>query len=661
VQLPRILGVLGVALWGVVPGASAPDRWFEHPKSPRIAGYRIHATLDWPRKLLQGRETITWRNTGAAPTQEIPLHLYLNAFKGPQTVFAREGGWDWAEGGSRRVTDPSSWGYCALREVRFEGRALQGHHGEDETVYWLSLPRTVAPGETIRLEVQWESRFPRLAARSGWSGSSPEGSGFLMGAQWFPKVGVYQGDAWNCHAYHASTEFFADFGVYDVDLSLPGNLVLAHTGTQVRPASPDPAVSGNVLRQLHAEDVHDFAWAAAPAGSWQVETRPYRGIQVQYFFPPRDRAGLDRQQAAVQAALKHSAEWFQSYPYPVLSVLDVPKEAAGADGMEYPTLFTAGMRPFEPSPLRADLDLPAWPHRIHGGPEEVAIHEFGHQYFQGLLASNEVEEPWLDEGFTSWFTRKTLERSYQSLFASRRFQVGTDYPSWLDYWSAPSVDPVTQVGFQMLDYGSYARSAYDKPVLILDQLEAMLGRPVMDRVMKAYTDEMAFRHPSRQDFKRIAERVSGRDLGAFWRDFVEGTDVLDVVIHAVDAQEQFRGGWMTAPEGQTFVAPQPDAPGRRGSITLFRRGGIIRPVILWVRLENRVEHRLTWDGKDRWVTYDFDSPVDAAILDPDGQYPILKDRLHASFTAKPVRRGFHYWSQLAWGALTALLQGIGLG
>ena len=70
---------------------------------------------------------------------------------------------------------------------------------------------------------------------------------------------------------------------------------------------------------------------------------------------------------------------------------------------------------------------------------------------------------------------------------------------------------------------------------------------------------------------------------------------------------------------------------------------------------------MTWDGKDRWVTYEFDSPVAAAVLDPDGQYPILKDRLHATYTSTPVRKGFHYWGQLVWGALTAMLQGAGLG
>lgn len=665
--MTAVRSILGLWLFlaGAALGAWTPEKWFVTPKSPRNANYRIAASLDWARKKLEGRETISWRNDGFAPTQEFPLHLYLNAFKGPQSLFFKEGGWDGLES-SDHLPDPNAWGYCVLREARMDGRNLMGHYGEDETVYWLRLPRPIMPGETIQIDLRWEARFPRIVNRSGWSGRTPQESGFLMGAQWFPKAGVYQGNQWNCHAYHANTEFFSDFGVYDVELSVPNALLLAHTGTQTNfktldDIPKDPQRPDHVIWKLHAEDVHDFAWAAASVRSWGFEMHEYRGVQVFYYAQPGRQTGLERQRAAVQAALRLSADSLFPYPYPVLSVVEAPEGADGADGMEYPTLFTASPGVFEPWGLRGDLDLPFWPYRLKGGPEVVSIHEFGHQYFQGMLASNELEEPWLDEGLTSWFTHKALERTHQALFSSERLQVGTDFLETADYWRSPSMDPLTQVGFQTFDYETYTRSAYAKPVMALNQLEAILGRPVMERVMKNYAEEMAFRHPTYTDFRRIAERVSGRNLGDFWRDFVEGTDVFDVVIHAVGTRDQLQGGWMATAGGPTFVPPQPMAPSQKGSITLLRRGGIQRPIVLWVRLENRQEHRFTWDGQDRWVTYDFDSPVTAAILDPDGQYPILRDRLHASYTALPGRKGFHYWSQMVWGAFTALLQGAGIG
>ncbi len=640
---------LVAAIWGTGLAAFDPGRWFDKPKSPRVAQYHIEAALDWPNKALEGRETITWRNTGHAPTAEFPLHLYLNAFKGPQTAFVRE------MGGPRKLTrdfderNPRHWGYCRLLSVKLGDKVLEGHAGEDATVWWVRLPKPVAPGETIRLEVAWESRFPRIIARSGWSGS---GSGdFLMGAQWYPKAGVYEGDRWICHAYHAFTEFYSDFGVYDVELSLPNALLLAHVGAQTNfrtddDVTPDPKRKLNVIWKLHAEDVHDFAWAVMPSRSWNFKKFEYRGVQVFCYYQPENFTNLERQMLAVRVALRHAGEWFMPYPYPVLTVLDLPEEARGADGMEYPTLVTASSVRFDPL-------------RIRYAPEHVTIHEIGHQWFYGMLASNEVEEAWLDEGFTTWFTQRAMERGYQAMFGSRRFQVGTDAESALAYRAMPSTDPILRPSYLARDYQSYGVAAYSKPALVLDQLEAMIGRPTMEQVVQTYAREFAFRHPKAQDFKRVAERVAGRDLSAFWKDWMEGTDVLDMAIDKVEVREVTEGGWMDASGGMVFAAPQPSAPGRKGAITLVRKGGIRAPITLWVRLEDRSERRLTWDGQDRWVTYEFESPVTAAILDPDGNYPLLKDRLHASWSAKPVRRGFHYWAQMLVGTLTALLQGAG--
>ena len=645
-RLVALLVMFAAAVLAAGPRTWTPEKWFDKPKSPRIANYRIEATLDFEHKTLEGRETLSWRNTGTVPTQELPLHLYLNAFKGPQSLFVKESGGRIRRDRLDRPSDSSSWGYCRLTSVRMEGRDLEGHDGEDETVRWLKLPRFVAPGETIHLDIGWENRYPRVFARSGWS------EGFLMSGQWFPKVGVYQGDSWNCHAYHANTEFFADFGVYDVALSLPNALGLAHTGTQtnfVTEIELDPKRPLNVIWRLHAEDVHDFAWAVMPQESWRKPAMfEYRGVQVFYYINDRNRGNFPRQRRAVENALRWSEEWYFKYPYPTLTVIDTPKDAPGADGMEYPTLFTASSVAFDPLQQR-------------GEPELVATHEFGHQFFYGMLASNEFEEPWLDEGFTSWFTHKAMARSYHALLSGRHFQVGTDILGWAGYWTLPSADPLTQFGFKTLNSQSYFITAYGKPTLVLSQLEAMLGRPVMENVMRAYTQEMAFRHPTRNDFRRIAERVSGRDLSAFWRDFVEGTEVLDYAIRDVKNQDVTHGGWLFSDKAPVFAAPQPAAPGRVGSITLARKGGIRVPITLWVRLENKEEQRLVWDGQDRWITYEFDSPVTAAVLDPDGNYPMLKDRLHGSYTPKPVWRGFYYWSQMVWGAVAGWMQGCGIG
>ena len=656
----RSLVLVLLGCWLALPlAAGTPDHWFDKPLSPRIVSYQIQAKLDWPEKSLSATETLHWRNPGTITVSEVPLHLYLNAFKGPTSIFMKESAGHLRGDGMSGVGLPGSWGYCQLLSVKMDGRKLEGHYGEDETVWWVKLPRPVTPGETIALDIAWNSRFPRVFARSGWAGGeSPDHSSFLMAGQWFPKVGVLLGDIWHCDAYHGNTEFFSDFGVYDVEINAPIGMRIASVGQgldykdpkngQVSDVWPDPSDKKREIYKAHAEDVHDFSFAAKFAIAWNVDVSTYRGVEVRIYSEDDDSAMIPRLRRAVEAGLRWSGEWYYPYPYPVLTVIAPPADASGADGMEYPTLITAGTPSFDPIGERVV-------------PEVTAVHEFGHQYFYGMLASNEVDEAWLDEGMNSWFTAKAMDQTYHALLDSRRLYVPTDFGEWAGYWNNPSSDPLSRKGYETETGGSYYVIAYAKPTMVLNQLEALLGKPVMDEVMRTYTREMAFKHVTRADFKRVAERVSGRDLTKFWRDFVEGTGVLDYRIAHVDDASVREGGWMDKGGKMVFVKPQSAPPGRIGSITVERKGDLREPITLWVRLDNGEERRMTWDGQDRWVTYRFDSPIKAAVLDPDGNYPMLKDHLHASYTGQPVRRGFQYWSQLVWGSFTGLLQAAGLG
>ena len=655
----RRLRLASFALLGMVLAARTPERWFDKPLSPRIVSYKIQARLDWQEKTLSGTETLSWRNPGSIAVSEVPLHLYLNAFKGPSSLFMKESSGHLRGDGMGAADQPGSWGYCQLVSVKLDGRTLEGHAGEDETVWWVKLPRPVAPGETVKLDIAWNDRFPRVFARSGWGqGADPAHSAFLMAGQWFPKVGVLMGATWHCDAYHGNTEFFSDYGVYDVEINAPIGLRIASVGQgldykdpksgAVSDVWPDPSDGKREIYKAHAEDVHDFSFAAKFALAWAVDVATYRNVEVRIYYEPDAVNLLPRLRRAVEAGLRWGGEWYFPYPYPVLTVVAPPPDCSGADGMEYPTLITAGMPTFDPIGQKVE-------------PEVTAVHEFGHQYFYGMLGSNEVDEAWLDEGFNSWFTAKAMDQTYHALLDSRRFYMPTDALEWDGYWRDPSSDPLSRKGYQTESNGAYYVIAYAKPTMVLNQLEAMLGKPVMDDVMRAYAREMAFKHPTRGDFKRIAERVSGRDLTAFWQDFVEGTGILDYRIAQVGADEVTQGGWMEKDGKMVFASPQPASPGRTGSITLERRGSIRVPITLWVRLDNGEERRLTWDGEDRWTTYRFDGAVKAAVLDPDGNYPMLKDRLHASWTDQPARRGFQYWSQLVWSSFTGLLQSAGLG
>ncbi len=639
--------VLGVCLLlgSYLQAGFTPERWFDKPRSPRIANYEIKVVLDWPKKSIEGHEVISWRNTGTVPTSELPLHLALNAFKNPQAQYQK--------GNTSTPQDSQDfWGYCLVTGAEMDGRKLEHHSGEDETVHWVKLARAVAPGETVKVQISWNARFPRLTGRTGWVGT------WLLGGDWHPKVGVFVGDRWVCQPAIRGTGLFADYGVYDVEFSLPNLLTLVGTGlpvpipfkdtngsTQLRDARPDPKRPLNFIWRVRAEDVNDFGWVATPNSGFSFDKRTQRGVDVFYFQPPQNGTTLPRIRDAVGGGLKLAQEWCVPFPYPVLTVMEVPAEAAAAAGASFPTFILTRSVPFDPLQWRAR-------------PEEVTLQAFARQYFQSLLAGNELQEPWLHAGLSTWFAHKAMGRLHQTMLPSRRFHWATDQLAWEAYWRAPQTDPLIRAG-HMAYPGSLAAVATAKPTLVLDHLEAQIGRPVMEEALRVYARDFQFKHPTAKDFRKVLEKVSGRDLTSFWRDYVEGTEVLDYAIAEVNAVPVLQGGWRETSEGARF-APLVST-GARGTVTLVRRGGIRTPITLWVRLEDRREQRVTWDGEDRWTTFQFDAPVASALLDPDQNLPLLRDRLHASYSAKPARRGFQHWAQFVWGGVTGLLQAIGLG
>ena len=637
-----LLGLLPFTLWA----QTSNPVWFKTPLAPRLANYEIEAYVNPVEHALKGSLKLTWKNAGTEATDKLPLHLYLNAFKGPNSIFMQEGSGKLR--GDRMGDDSfeSSWGYCRLLSVTSEGRKLSGSYGEDESVYWINLMQAVAPGETLTLEIQWESQFPRVFARTGWS------DGFLMAAQWFPKVGVYQGSQWTSDAHHADTEFFSDFGTYAVNVNVPRGFWLAHSGEAIsyidpvdglkKDAWPDPADDKRMIYKLYAEDIHDFAFAMKSNLDWKRRDFSYRGVKVSLFYEPSHHLMIDRHVAAIEASLRLTEEWYFKYPYPVLTVVDPPENASGADGMEYPTMIMAGTNAFDPLKFRI--------------PEAVTVHEFGHQYFYGMLASNEVDEPWLDEGFTSYFESKAMQRHYSGLFNSRRFQLPGNFQSLTSYLMTPNSDPLTRKGYESATYGN---TAYTKPDMVLQQLEALLGHTTMSNVVTTYAREMAFKHPTHLDFKRIAERISGRNLDIFWSDYIMGTGTLDYQIERVSVLSVREGGWNINREGDaSFESIRELLP--QGRIKLERRGDIVSPITLWVKLSTGEERKVRWDGKDRWVHFDFPAPIVQAQLDPDYEYPILRDRLYASWSPKAPTRGIAYWAHLVTTFLTYCLQGIGL-
>ncbi|HKN47687.1 MAG TPA: hypothetical protein VJ144_06930, partial [Candidatus Polarisedimenticolia bacterium] len=315
------------------------------PLSRRVAAYRIEASLDAARHRVTGRETIVYRNDTRAPMPDLAFHLYMNAFSNTRTTYMRGAPWDDTVFTAQvdRTAREGAWGYISIASVRgSDGSDLTSAAVIDETVMRVPLPAPIPPGASARVEVAWETQLPRTFHRTGYWGDHHD----VM--QWFPKLAVFGDEGWKIYPFYRYSEFFADFGTYDVTLTIPRNYRVEATGVEVA-ARDNPDGTRAVI--YHAEDVHDFAWIADPNLVLSRETfseGPYAAAPVEIVYAHQPDRGVmaPRIFAAVEAGLRFYGARFMPYPYPRLVVDDLPMGLSG--GTEYPMLFTVSTGSFLP-------------------------------------------------------------------------------------------------------------------------------------------------------------------------------------------------------------------------------------------------------------------------------------------------------------------------
>ncbi|MFQ5789096.1 MAG: M1 family peptidase, partial [Acidobacteriota bacterium] len=335
-----------LAWFGTTGARSVPGQELEPDAlSPRNANYHIEVKLDPVGKMLEGTETLTWRNIQELPTDELRFHLYWNAWRNNRSTWLLE---DRFRGRSDRREDiqPEDWSYCDVGSIRLlpgtgyggsdltpEMRFAAPDDGnpDDRTLLVVPLPTPVGPGETLQVEIQWRAKIPRTFARTGFRDN------FFFLAQWFPKLAVFEEDGWNAHQFHAGTEFYSDYGVYDVSMTVPTTYVVGATGTEVaQTENPD----GTTTHRYQQADVHDFAWTASEASvvrEARFEEPGLPAVDMRLLLQPEHLEQAERHFEATRAALRNYGNWYGAYPYDHVTIVD-PAYGSGAGGMEYPTL-----------------------------------------------------------------------------------------------------------------------------------------------------------------------------------------------------------------------------------------------------------------------------------------------------------------------------------
>jgi hypothetical protein len=505
----------------------------------------------------------------------------------------------------------------------------------DRTVAEITLPRAVAPGASIAVSADFLSRLPRVSVRTGWKDA------FFLVGQWFPKIGVFTDGGWKCAQFHANSEFFADFGDYDVSLDVPAVYrgKVAATGALVEER---PASEGRALLRFRQESVHDFVWAADPNFLLFEETLREPGandVVIRLFLQPEHLAQKERHLRAARAALTGLTRLLGPYPYGTLTVVDPPWGARGANGMEYPTLITAGTRRFAPA----------------GGhsPEGVTVHEIVHQYFQGMLASNEVEEPWLDEGLTVYVTERILAETYGNprpvidVFGWRG-ALGIEMHRPLDTcrsaFSPVARGAIASPSTAFTSREAYGAVVYRKAALALFTLERLAGKEVMDRALRLYVDRWRFRHPTSADFVAAFEEAAGADWSFFFDGVIFQDGTLDyAVAEATTAVTRAPAGRF----GEVGEAAAPKAGrGFDSDVLVERRGSIRLPVEVELRFEGGRVFRDRWDGQGLWKRYRFGGwprLVDA-VVDPQSKLLLDFDRTNNGLRTRPDPRAATRWT-----------------
>ncbi len=561
------------------------------PLSNRIVEYHLHAEYDAQGKRIQGTSSLTWKNPGSVPVQELYFHLYPNAFESKKTTFMQESG-------GRLRSDASTennYGSMKLTSIQL----LDGQESElverlefvqpddgnvnDRTLAKLPLPRTVAPGEEITLQMAYSVQLPQVFARMGYAGN------FVMAGQWYPKIAVYEpkgtrgieAEGWNLHQYHGNSEFYADFGIFDVRLKVPSSYTVAATGFPTKPVADDGKTK---TYTFYADDVHDFAWAASPDFIYVEEpyaTKHVPGVRIKLYLDPKHEHLKQRYMTAAKKAIARYSEWYGSYPYSTLSIVVPPANGNGAGGMEYPTLVTS----WAASEENPSLEL-----------ERVIVHEIGHQFFYGMVASNEFEEAWLDEGFTSYAEDRLMEKEY-GVRSNRLLEAS--------YMTNPA--SLKRHAWQYGGHGAYAENVYTRAKLVLKAIEVQVGSDMMNQLMRTYFQRWKFKHPGTGDFQKTVEDVTG----ASWKDFFD---------------QYIYGGMMTDFEVAGIRVKALEENGQlvyENSVRLRRLGGTMQSVPVRFRFSDGTQIDKTWNGTESEVIYTLKhtSPLDWAVIDP--QYALV--------------------------------------
>lgn len=492
---------------------------------------KISVTLDPHRKMLMAQETIEYTNHAPDALQEIWFHIWPNAYSQRNTPFAKH----FLENGSLKfhVAPDSCRGFMDSLKFTVNGQDAKWETGTSPDIVRLVLPSPLLSGNTCIIQTPFRVKIPCMYSRMGY-----ENTVFCI-TQWYPKPAVYDLRGWNTMPYLDQGEFYSEFGKTDISISIPENYVVAASGLmqnedeKERLARNSPKTGSNLktLRYI-LKNTHDFAWFASPNFHYACDTFYLdhgQQILLQSFLDNRGKNLKDEHEkilADIKATLEFRNAYIGAYSWPVVTVVQGPLISGG--GMEYPTITVI------PKPYRGVIE-----------------HEVGHNWFYGMLGSDERKFPWMDEGLNTFYdVRFNLQNpsispqfhDYFPLSLTGMKNLGLSENSALlpilsgNNQVQSATDPAEM--FEKLKYGSMV---YGHSSRAFFMLKDYLGAQLFDSLMRGYFEAWKFRHPLPGDFKTFFEQGSGKNLGWFFSEVLSCDYPGDIGIRSVQATPQQEG------------------------------------------------------------------------------------------------------------------------
>jgi hypothetical protein len=480
----------------------------------QAADYTMEVSLDTETANYSGVQTLVYTNNSPETLHKVFYHLYFNAFRPGSEMAVRLKSSPDRNGRFKVDLDSltkEQQGLLKVLNLTQDGVAVQTV--DSETILEVILNQPIPPGGTTTFELDFEGHVPDVIRRAGKN--SAEGVAFSM-AQWYPKMAEYDLEGWNADPY-TGREFHGVWADFDVKITLNKDFMVAASGylqnaDEIGKGYSDrkkpKTKKGEITWHFVAPQVHDFTWAADPEYIHDTHPGP-NGVTLHFFYKnnPEIIENWKKLQPHTAQMFEFYNEKIGPYPYQQYSVVQ-----GGDGGMEYAmlTLITGG-RNYE---------------SLFG----VTAHELGHSWFQHVLATNETKHEWMDEGFTSFISSLA---SNEILEQNRDFPLEGSYRGYYQLASSGGEMPQSTNANRYHHNYAYERTAYSKGAVFLGQLGYIIGFDKLFETLQTYFSEWKFKHPLPNDFRRIAERVSGLQLQWYLTDWTQTTNKIDYALTEV--------------------------------------------------------------------------------------------------------------------------------